>query len=301
MASYSLTGYTPPAGVDSRQKVKEYQSRLGVTVDGIWGPKTQAAYEASTAQSKNAWSMPASIYGSFYDQALSMFSVPTVSVPTPSRAEIQADVAASLRPATDQAIETRRAQGESNMAELDADAASRGMGASTYVTSVKQREMASTERDVALLESNYAAALAERVASYLQYYANLSLQAQMQNAQMQYNAQNAAASLASQWYAAYQSANAAGSAASTVKRSAGSAKDDTAYFSMTPSEYEDFVMRMGQEDRILLFSSDATRWKESREELYDALGSSGYASLKAKAMPTQSRILGRTGVWPARK
>ena len=301
MASYSLTGYTPPAGVDSRQKVKEYQSRLGVTVDGIWGPKTQAAYEASTAQSKNAWSMPASIYGSFYDQALSMFSVPTVSVPTPSRAEIQADVAASLRPATDQAIETRRAQGESNMAELDADAASRGMGASTYVTSVKQREMASTERDVALLESNYAAALAERVASYLQYYANLSLQAQMQNAQMQYNAQNAAASLASQWTAAYQSAHAAGSAATTGKRSAGSAKDDTAYFSMTPSEYEDFVMRMGQEDRILLFSSDATRWKESREELYDALGSSGYASLKAKAMPTQSRILGRTGVWPARK
>ena len=60
MASYSLTGYTPPAGVDSRQKVKEYQSRLGVTVDGIWGPKTQAAYEASTAQNKNAWSMPAS-------------------------------------------------------------------------------------------------------------------------------------------------------------------------------------------------------------------------------------------------
>ena len=141
MASYSLTGYTPPAGVDSRQKVKEYQTRLGVTVDGIWGPKTQAAYEASTAQSKNAWSTPASIYGSFYDQALSMFSVPTVSVPTPSRAEIQADVAASLRPATDQAIETRRAQGESNMAELDADAASRGMGASTYGTSVKQREI----------------------------------------------------------------------------------------------------------------------------------------------------------------
>lgn len=302
MASYSLTGYTPPAGVDSRQKVKEYQSRLGVTVDGIWGPKTQAAYEASTAQSKNAWSMPASIYGSYYDQALSLFSVPAVHVNAPSRAEIQADVEASLRPATDQAIEARRTQGEANMAELDADAASRGMGASTYVTSVKEREMASTERDVALLESNYAAALSERVASYLQYYANLELQAQMQNAQMQYNAQNAAASLASQWYAAYQSANAASSAASTVKRSTGgSAKDDTAYFSMTPSEYEDFVMRMGQEDRILLFSSDATRWKESREELYDALGSSGYASLKAKAMPRQSRVVGRTGIWPMGK
>lgn len=79
------------------------------------------------------------------------------------------------------------------MAELDADAASRGMGASTYVTSVKGREMANTERDVALLESNYAASLSERVASYLQYYANLDLQAQMQNAQLAYTAQNAAA------------------------------------------------------------------------------------------------------------
>ena len=125
------------------------------------------------------------------------------------------------------------------MAELDADAASRGMGASTYVTSVKGREMANTERDVALLESNYAASLSERVASYLQYYANLDLQAQMQNAQLAYNAQNAAASLAAQWYAAYQSANAASSAASAPKRrSNGSAAEDDAYFSMTPAEYK---------------------------------------------------------------
>ena len=53
MASYSLAGYTPPAGVDSRQKVKEYQTRLGVAADGIWGPKTQAAYEASLTGGRN--------------------------------------------------------------------------------------------------------------------------------------------------------------------------------------------------------------------------------------------------------
>ncbi len=86
MASYSLAGYTPPAGVDSRQKVKEYQTRLGVAADGIWGPKTQAAYEASTAGGRNDWSTPASIYGGYYDQALSMYAPPTIQAYTPPRA-----------------------------------------------------------------------------------------------------------------------------------------------------------------------------------------------------------------------
>ena len=78
MASYSLAGYTPPAGVDSRQKVKEYQTRLGVAADGIWGPKTQAAYEASLTGGRNDWSTPARIYGGYYDQALSLYAPPTI-------------------------------------------------------------------------------------------------------------------------------------------------------------------------------------------------------------------------------
>lgn len=301
MASYSLAGYIPPAGVDSRQKVKEYQTRLGVAADGIWGPKTQAAYEASLTGGRNDWSTPARIYGGYYDQALSLYAPPTIQAYTPPRAEIEKDVEASLRPATDQAIASRRARGEANMAELDADAASRGMGASTYVTSVKGREMANTERDVALLESNYAASLSERVASYLQYYANLDLQAQMQNAQLAYNAQNAAASLAAQWYAAYQSANAASSAASAPKRrSNGSAAEDDAYFSMTPAEYRGFVLRMSEADRRLLYSSGSEHWKECRDELYGVLGTAGYAALEAEANPKkQSR--GGSGIWAAEK
>ena len=44
-AQYYQAGYTPPAGVNSATGVKEYQRMLGVDVDGIWGPKTQAAYD----------------------------------------------------------------------------------------------------------------------------------------------------------------------------------------------------------------------------------------------------------------
>lgn len=45
---YYLTGYTPPEGVSDRDSVKQIQTSLGVSADGIWGPKTQAAYEAAS-------------------------------------------------------------------------------------------------------------------------------------------------------------------------------------------------------------------------------------------------------------
>ncbi len=52
MAGYYLNGYAPPEGVTSREQVKEMQKRLNASgaslkVDGVWGPKTQAAYSAS--------------------------------------------------------------------------------------------------------------------------------------------------------------------------------------------------------------------------------------------------------------
>lgn len=298
MASYYLDGYTTPYGVDSRQKVKEYQTSLGVAADGIWGPKTQAAYEASLQKDGNNWGA-SSLMDAYYNQALSMLSAPTIQVNTPSRTEIQADVEASLRPSTEYAIETRRARGETNMAELDADAASRGMGASTYVSSVKGREMAGTERDVALMESNYAATLAERIASYLQYYTNLEYQAQMQNAQLRYNAQSAATSLASQWYQAYLSANAANNAATTVKKSStGSAAQSTnAYFSMSPAEYTAYVKGMSQADRLQLYSSNSAYWADCREELYGVLGAQAYAALEAQANPSKQSTGKGNNTW----
>lgn len=54
MADYFLKGYTPPATVTNRDQVRQLQQQLGVTADGIWGPKTQAAYnQQSGGQSAN--------------------------------------------------------------------------------------------------------------------------------------------------------------------------------------------------------------------------------------------------------
>lgn len=44
MADYYVNGYTPPKGVNSRDKVRQIQATLGVKQDGIWGPNTQAAW-----------------------------------------------------------------------------------------------------------------------------------------------------------------------------------------------------------------------------------------------------------------
>lgn len=55
---YAVEGYTPPAGIVGKEAVKEMQRMLGgLTVDGIWGPKTQKQYDKfviSTLRDKEA-------------------------------------------------------------------------------------------------------------------------------------------------------------------------------------------------------------------------------------------------------
>lgn len=46
MANYYLKGYEPPKNITSKEQVKNVQQRLGVKADGIWGPDTQAAWDA---------------------------------------------------------------------------------------------------------------------------------------------------------------------------------------------------------------------------------------------------------------
>ncbi len=47
---YAMEGYTPPAGVVGKAAVKEMQRWLGgLTVDGMWGPKTQKQFDKAMA------------------------------------------------------------------------------------------------------------------------------------------------------------------------------------------------------------------------------------------------------------
>lgn len=63
------TKYTPPEGWDTA-RIKAFQKSSGLTVDGIWGPKTQAAYENRTKDWNNEQPNPATQFtGSTYSEA----------------------------------------------------------------------------------------------------------------------------------------------------------------------------------------------------------------------------------------
>lgn len=66
-----------------------------------------------------------------------------------------------LRPAIDAAIAQRQKTGRANKAELDADAYARGMGGSSYLSSMKARENANAAADIMALEGKYSASMAE--------------------------------------------------------------------------------------------------------------------------------------------
>ena len=169
MAKYYMNGYTPPEGVNSASKVKEYQRQLGVKADGIWGPDTDAAYRASLnrsaqrqAQSRSGFDWGDSgrneAFDGYYNAIRNSLSVPTVTVKAPSAGEVKDMWSGVLRPSADAAIERRNRAAEREMAEIDADAVSRGMGQSSYVTSVKARQMEEAQDDISDIEAQYGAA-----------------------------------------------------------------------------------------------------------------------------------------------
>lgn len=222
----------------------------------------------------------------YYDTIMGALNVPSISVSVPSKAELKEDISGYLRPGVDLAISKRRAAGETAKAELDADAVSRGMGASTYVSSMKEREDDDVQSDISIMEAQYTATLAERIAAALEKYQSMSLQAQMQNAQYAYNAQTTAMNLASQWFNSYMN-----NAAKAAKSSSKSGKSSTASKNMSTLDYVRFVSGLSAPERSMLYNSGASEWVMMRTELEDALGKDGYRTVR-NAFP----ILGSAGV-----
>ena len=295
MAKYYMNGYTPPEGVNSASKVKEYQRQLGVKADGIWGPDTDAAYRASLnrsaqrqAQSRSGFDWGDSgrneAFDGYYNAIRNSLSVPTVTVKAPSAGEVKDMWSGVLRPSADAAIERRSRAAEREMAEIDADAVSRGMGQSSYVTSVKARQMEEAQDDISDIEAQYGAALAEKIYDTLYKYDQMSLNAQQYNAEAHAAAQKTALSMASDWYNQYLSqqnaaiaAAAKGSSSKSSKGGSGSKKS-----SLSREDYTEYVRNLTAEQRRQLFSSENSYWSSRREEIYSALGKTLYDSLKKK-------------------
>lgn len=295
-AKYYSAGYTPPAAVGSATSVKEYQRMLGVAVDGIWGPNTQAAYDRYlTGQQSNSsaaggkWDAPSTgtdLFNSYYQSILNQIGVPSMTVDVPGAEAVKDQWQAALRPGLEAAISRRKSASQSVQAEMDADAVSRGMGGSSYVSSVKQRESAGAQEDIGEMEAQYGATLAERIAASLQSYEQMRLSAQQYNLQAQQSARQAALGLAGDWYSDYtaqQNAQAAAKSAGSSSGS-GSGSSSTARVSsnLSAGDYLSYVDNLTESQRRQLFTSSQSYWKVRRDELLAALGSGSYLSLRER-------------------
>jgi hypothetical protein len=144
-------------------------------------------------------------YKNYLAEFQSLLQPQTISYTPVNREQLTADLKAALRPGYDLAIKQRQDQTARNKAELDADAYARGMGASTYLSDVKNRQSNYEADDVATLESQYSASLAQQLMQALQAEKANQFAADQYNASARSNAQAQALSLAGNFYDQFMS------------------------------------------------------------------------------------------------
>ena len=99
-------------------------------------------------------------YQDIYSQLQGSGGYTPLSMPEQTLDSITEQLAGALRPQFEKAIAQRYGATKEQKARIDVDAASRGMGSSTWVTDAKNRIMNAEAADIAGLESDYASQLA---------------------------------------------------------------------------------------------------------------------------------------------
>jgi len=136
---------------------------------------------------ETALNLPSSTYSEAFQRIYG--SLPTrtitpteITLDQKTRESIAADVSAYLRPYYDMAADERQKTAIQSRAELDADAYSRGMGSSTWLTDKKSRESMAAASDIASINAQYGAALSQGVSEQMGTYEQNKLAVAQQNA-----------------------------------------------------------------------------------------------------------------------
>ncbi|MBQ3488922.1 MAG: hypothetical protein IJA71_11615, partial [Clostridia bacterium] len=117
-------------------------------------------------------------------------------------------IGAALRPLYERAIASVFRGNRRANAELDADALSRGMGSSTFVSDLKRRQTEAAAEDVRELESDYGAQLADQLYKAMEGERDRALEVEKFNAQQRNAAMEQAFAAAKYLYQAYLEARA---------------------------------------------------------------------------------------------
>jgi hypothetical protein len=251
---YYVDGYTPPEDVMSYEDVKRYQKLLGVEVDGIWGKKTQAAYEKYLMEKNKQNDNEGYPFGSGVDwEAISK-----------KLTEYFSNV---MRPTIDAAIEKRKAASDTFEAELDADSYARGMGGSTFVSSMKARQEESEQDDIAYLESEYSQALAAQVYDSLMKLGSMYAEQKMKQEELELQREK------------MRQEREMFEEQLRVKERSAAKQNDSAYFSgLKYSDYERYIDSLGAQAEDF-FLSQHEYWRYIRAQAKLDLGESGYNQL----------------------
>ena len=202
-------------------------------------------------------------------------------------------ITAFLRPAYDKAIEKLFKSAKRFGTELDADALSRGMGASTYVSDLKSRRQGETEENAAALEGDYGAALAEYLYKAMLSEQDRLLEVSKFNAEQTGEANEKAYEEAQSLYEAYLSARGGGGGGgnktaqteqlsldkNAIAVNAAAAKGQ----SPTATSYrncETYLAGLSQEERRRVYGSGAEKYVALRNEIVQSVGGADYRKLK---------------------
>ena len=228
---------------------------------------------------------------SLFEELLKQYLPETVEF-TPLSEEVLSETIRNwLRPAYEQAIEARRDETQRINAELDADAWSRGMGNSTYLSDVKERQYRGEQRDVDAIESNYAATLAGHLYDAMKAQQEKQIEVDEFNAEQINHARELAMAAAQTLYQTYLSSGGGRGGAGGGTRSS----DGTASFAelalagaadrLPKTDYrtaEALIARMSPKERARLYNRTDPKYLKLRSELSYSLGDSGFSELKKK-------------------
>ncbi|MEA4913968.1 MAG: hypothetical protein VB061_05320 [Christensenella sp.] len=205
------------------------------------------------------------VLSSYINEMYARFAPQEAEYDAKSEDEIRSSVAAWLRPSYEQAIAGRQQQTRLNKANLDADAIARGMGASTYVTDVKNRQQNAEASDIASMEADYGSTLAKYVLDGVDSEQDRALEAEKFNAQQRQSSYDQAYSAALALYAQYKK---------NGSRSGQSGPNKT-----TLENCEAFLSTLSGEERRVVYEGSTTQGARYRAELLASVGTSGYIHL----------------------
>ena len=235
------------------------------------GLKTTSSSGSGSGGSSS--SNDADVLSGYIEDMYSRFAPQEITYDAKSEEEIRTTVSDWLRPGYDQAIVNRKEQTLTNKANLDADAIARGMGSSTYVTDVKNRQQNAESSDIATLESDYGATLAKYVSEGVETENDRQLEVQEFNAEQRQAAYELAYSAALQLFSYYKKKSSGG----------GSGKSSTSTVSSTSREnVETFLGLLSSSERAEVYQATSEAGENYRAEIVASVGYAGYMQLQGK-------------------